>query len=74
VKNRGLVALEAPPKRPKIMKYMKVLFIRKMKCAARSRVSLIADGALDRRPVCVRLYAVRSNAMHSITRCEIDRT
>ena len=42
------------------MKYMKVLFIEKIKCAARSRVRSIIGGAIDCSPACVRSYDVCS--------------
>ena len=43
----------------KKMKIHNVLFIDKIKCAARSRVRSIAGVAIDCIPVCVRSYDVR---------------
>ena len=58
VENIGFEALEAPPKRENQMKYMKVLFIYKIKCVARSRVRSIAGSAIDRKPTSVWSYDV----------------
>ena len=62
MENRGFEALEAPPKCENQMKLHKVLFIDKIKCAARSGVRSIACGVIDRIPTCVRSYDVRSIA------------
>jgi hypothetical protein len=53
VENRGFEALEAPPKREN-HELHKVLFIGKIKCAARSGVRSIAGGAINRSLVCDR--------------------
>ena len=80
VKNRGFWALKAPPKRENQMKLRRVLFIDKVKCAARSRVRSIADVAIDRIPACVRSYVVHSVAascqlrVHSIVGVAFDHT
>jgi hypothetical protein len=55
MKNRGFLALEAPPKRS-FNKIHKVLFIRK------TNVLLGHVCALDRNPVCARSWEVRSSA------------
>ena len=41
-------------------KLQRVLFIDKIKCAARSGVRLIAGCAIDRNPACIQSYDVRS--------------
>jgi hypothetical protein len=51
VENRVFEALEAPPKCEN-HELHKVLFIGKIKCAARLGVRSIARGAIDRSPVC----------------------
>ena len=59
---------------------MKVLFIEKIKCAARSGVRLIAGGAIDRNLACVRSYDVHSVVspcqlrVRSIVGVAFDRT
>jgi hypothetical protein len=50
------------------MKLHKVLFIDKMKCAARSGVHSITGNALERMPGCVRSFDVRS----TINSCTFD--
>ena len=53
----GFRTLRAPPsvsKRKKKMKIHNVLFIDKIKCAVRSGLCSITDGAIDRSPICVR--------------------
>ena len=68
MENRRFEALEAPPKR-KNKKIHKVLFIDKIKCAARSGVRSIAGSAINRSLACVRFHDVRSVAGP----CKFDR-
>jgi hypothetical protein len=86
VENRGFKALEAPLKRQN-HELHKVLFIGKIKCAARSGVRSIAGGAIDRSPVCGQSWVLRSISgpytfdhrhlslitLRSIAKCAIDR-
>jgi hypothetical protein len=51
VENGGFWTLEAPPKREN-HELHKVLFISKIKCAARSGVRSIVGGVIDHSPVC----------------------
>jgi hypothetical protein len=52
MENRGLEALQAPPKREK-HKIHKVLFIDKIKCTARSGVRSNAGCAFERTRACI---------------------
>ena len=71
MENRGFWALKAPSKHENQMKLQRVLFIDKVKCAARSGVRSIVNVAIDRIPACVRSYTVRLVAASSQLRVRL---